>query len=157
MQKVQAARKVKVPKDIGDLKGKGFSEGDVPVWSEDKRKFVPGEMGGGPIYKVYSAILNQSGANAPTAIVLENTLGITPVWHRMNTGIYSLVAPTGGAFPIGKTIVLPGWMASAFPDPFAVGYEHEVTDRVTLVTGHNASTKADALMTKMFVEIRVYP
>ena len=31
-------------------------------------------------YKVYTALLTQTGTNAPVATVLENTLGGTPVW-----------------------------------------------------------------------------
>ena len=39
-----------------------------------------------PKYKVYSALLSQSGTNAPTATVLENTLGQTITWSYNGTG-----------------------------------------------------------------------
>lgn len=51
-------------------------------------------------YKVYRALLSQSGTNAPTAVVLENTLGGTLVWTRSNAGKY--VGTLAGAFPINK-------------------------------------------------------
>ena len=37
-------------------------------------------------YDVYTAILNQTGTNNPTAKVLENTLGQTVVWSYNDTG-----------------------------------------------------------------------
>lgn len=49
--------------------------------------------------KVYRAVLTQSGTDAPTATVLENTLGGTVVWTRDNPGRY--VATLVGAFPVG--------------------------------------------------------
>jgi len=40
-------------------------------------------------YKVYTALLSQSGELAPTAIVLENTLGLSITWIRNSAGDYS--------------------------------------------------------------------
>jgi hypothetical protein len=57
------------------------------------------ENGGQP-YKVYRAILNQSGTNAPVATVLENTIG-NIVWSRNSPGTYS--ATLVGAFQANKT------------------------------------------------------
>ena len=55
-------------------------------------------------YKVYTALLSQSGTNAPTATVLENTLGGTVVWTRNSTGNY--YGTLNGAFPIYDKIAL---------------------------------------------------
>jgi len=52
--------------------------------------------------KVYRAIIDQSGSSAPTATVLENTLGGTVVWSRNNAGEY--IGTLSGAFPFQKTI-----------------------------------------------------
>jgi len=49
-----------------------------------------------PSYKVYTALLNQKGTDAPTAIVLENTLGGDLTWSRSSDGIYE--ATLSGAF-----------------------------------------------------------
>lgn len=50
-------------------------------------------------YKVYTALLTQSGTAAPTAEVIENTLGTDPILARSETGEYSInisaVATTG--------------------------------------------------------------
>jgi hypothetical protein len=42
--------------------------------------------------KVYKALLSQSGTDAPTAIVLENTLGGEVVWSYDAIGMYSTEA-----------------------------------------------------------------
>jgi hypothetical protein len=39
-------------------------------------------------YKVYTALLSQSGTDAPTAIVLENTIGVSPAFIRDGAGSY---------------------------------------------------------------------
>lgn len=54
-------------------------------------------------YKIYVALLSQVGTGAPTAIVLENTLGGIPVWSRGGVGIYT--ATLTGAFTASKTVV----------------------------------------------------
>lgn len=43
-----------------------------------------------PKYKVYTALLTQSGTDAPTAIVLENTLGFDILWQYNNVGNYAV-------------------------------------------------------------------
>lgn len=50
-------------------------------------------------YKVYSALLTQSGTDAPTAIVLENTIGEI-VWSYNDIGDYT--GTLVGAFNINK-------------------------------------------------------
>ena len=54
-----------------------------------------------PAYKVYTALLTQSGTSAPTAVVLENTLGGTVVLSRVSAGQYK--ATLTGAFTTNKT------------------------------------------------------
>ena len=41
-----------------------------------------------PGYKKYVAQITQSSTNAPTAIVLENTLGFVPDWEYSGGGVY---------------------------------------------------------------------
>jgi len=52
-------------------------------------------------YKVYTALLTQTGTDTPVATVLENTLGGTVVWIRDGVGSYSCVL--SGAFLANKT------------------------------------------------------
>lgn len=48
-------------------------------------------------YKVYSALVSQTGTSAPTAVILENTLGGTPVFSYVSEGEYRMTL--SGAFP----------------------------------------------------------
>jgi len=43
-----------------------------------------------PQYKVYTALLSQSGTSAPVATVLENTLGFDILWQYSTVGVYSV-------------------------------------------------------------------
>jgi len=52
-------------------------------------------------YLVYTALLTQSGTNAPVATVLENTLGGTVVWSYNDVGYYT--ATLANAFTENKT------------------------------------------------------
>ncbi len=52
-------------------------------------------------YRVYTALLTQTGTNAPVATVLENTIG-NIVWTRNTVGQY--MGTLAGAFPVNKTI-----------------------------------------------------
>ena len=54
-------------------------------------------------YKVYSALLNQSGTSAPTATVLQNQLSGSIVWTRTLSGRY--IGTLSGAFTNNKTLV----------------------------------------------------
>ena len=61
-----------------------------------------GGGGGSASYSVYTALLTQTGTNAPVATVLENTLGGTVVWTRDSAGFYT--GTLAGAFTVSKTI-----------------------------------------------------
>jgi hypothetical protein len=49
--------------------------------------------GGAGSYKVYTALLNQSGINPPTAEVLENTFGGAVTFEYIQPGIYGVTFP----------------------------------------------------------------
>jgi hypothetical protein len=52
-------------------------------------------------YKVYTALLTQTGTNAPVATVLQNTLGDDIIWSYSGTGSY--LGTLAGAFTSQKT------------------------------------------------------
>ncbi len=54
-----------------------------------------------PAYKVYTALLTQTGETAPVATVLENTLGFTPSFSYSSVGLYIINSPEN--YPMGKT------------------------------------------------------
>jgi hypothetical protein len=59
-----------------------------------------------PAYKVYTALLTQSGIANPTAIVLENTFGISFSWTRASDGNYQIQDFSNNPFPDNKTFGL---------------------------------------------------
>lgn len=56
--------------------------------------------------KYYTALLNQTGTNAPVATVLQNTLTGTPVWTRTGQGEY--LCTLAGQFTLNKTLITIG-------------------------------------------------
>jgi len=55
---------------------------------------------------VYVAMLQQDGTDAPTAIVLENTIGDI-VWTRLDIGTYR--GTLANAFPANRTWIIPSY------------------------------------------------
>jgi hypothetical protein len=111
-------------------------------------------------YKIYVATLTQSSTSAPTATVLENTLGGTVVWTRTGTGDY--LATLSSAFTANKTIILTG-PANDISGPFpATGYRAS-TSTVVIKSFQPSSISigqfdlSDGLLTEYSIEIRVYP
>lgn len=79
----------------------GLSEGMLYQTPSREVKTVVDEYAG---IRRYKALITQSGINAPTAIVLENTLGEVPTFEYNSTGIYSLKT-TVDKFDAAKTLV----------------------------------------------------
>lgn len=61
---------------------------------------------GGPTYKIYRALLTQTGTDPPVVTVLQNTLGGTVAWTYVTTGAYR--AALTGVFTLDKTSVYMG-------------------------------------------------
>ena len=73
-------------------------------------------------YKVYTALLTQSGTNAPVATVLENTLGISITYSRNIAGIY-ILTPSSGTFNLNKTTVHIGQQSGDLAFPEEAGFK----------------------------------
>ena len=85
----------------------GF-EGDT--FSEKTGATVSGVGGGGSVgYTEYRALITQSGAdNAPTASVLNDTLGVSGSWSYVTQGVYHFTA-TGAFTDASKVeVYIPG-------------------------------------------------
>lgn len=106
-------------------------------------------------YEVYTALLTQTGTNAPVATVLENTLGGTVVWSRSGVGIY--LGTLSGAFPQNKTAVtaniISGDSIAVITSSAQVG---DNTVRVFTADGP-ASTGSGVEDWEISISIRVYP
>lgn len=123
-----------------------------------------GNAGGGLPYKVYSAIIAQSGTNPPQVVtLLENTLSGTPVWSRVGVGDYRLTLV--GEFTTRKTAILTGNKSYSLSPNMITPYdvivgESSSPDELYVNTLNNLGVIDGVLgggTTQFFIEIRVYP
>lgn len=98
--------------------------------------------GGGASYAVYTALLSQSGTDAPVATVLENTLGGIVVWSYSDVGEY--FGTLAGVFVLNKTFVIAAVLN---------GYAYiDNVDAVGIFSGDG-----NDVLDGTAIEIRVYP
>jgi hypothetical protein len=116
---------------------------------------VSGDLGGGSSsYLVYTALLTQSGTDAPVATVLQNTLGGTVVWTRFGEGIY--IGTLAGAFAAAKTFVIAQQANSG--NSLGIDVGNDSVDAIYLTTFNiGTGANADGQLINAPVEIRVYP
>lgn len=95
-------------------------------------------------YKVYNALLNQVGTNAPTAIVLSNTLGAI-TYTRDSNGFYYIYSQ--GLFLETKTFI-----QGTIPDITIVRNDNDSLIINTIASG----ISSDDLLTNFPIEIRIY-
>lgn len=110
-------------------------------------------------YKIYRALLNQSGTAAPVATVLENTLGGSVVWTRGGVGRYS--GTLSGAFTASKTMVFIQ-SPTAITDGTSLGAKSSTTSVVDVASDFvdvsaPGANPADDLLIDTALEILVYP
>ena len=105
-------------------------------------------------YKVYTALLTQTGTDAPVATVLENTLGGTVVWSYNDVGDY--IATLSGAFISGKTFLIVT-NANVASDGNTLGLYWLTSDLLSLTTANELDALTNNIMVnETSIEIRVY-
>ena len=108
-------------------------------------------------YKVYTALLTQSGAFAPTATVLENTLGGSITWSRNSVGVYLGTLANGFSSTLSKVRV---FISGGEPSQNTTGFYNALPNHINSVqvnTRNTSGSLADSLMgTGATIEIRVY-
>jgi len=115
---------------------------------------------GNPVkpYKVYSALLTQSGTDAPVATVLENTLGCDIIYSYSSTGIY-LINSSEDIFDNSKFIVIQGAGNSSSLVSIWV-YSNSLTELVLecydLGNVNIPFETKNNILINQFIEIRVY-
>jgi hypothetical protein len=97
-----------------------------------------------PKYKVYTALLTQTGIDAPVATVLENTLELNPTYYYDGVGAYR-IEDAQGLFTTDKTFVSSTGTGGS-------GISININDATTIEIG---CTQDDILVNAAF-EIRVY-
>ena len=110
------------------------------------------------IYKVYTALVLQTGTNAPTATVLENTTGATIAWTRNSTGRFIATA-SATLFTIGKTLVSLSSGSTSGTDGKFLKAGGAGTTTVQTIYNHDTNTNAsvDGIAAGSMVEFRIYP
>lgn len=109
-------------------------------------------------YKEYVALLTQTGTDAPTAEVLSNTLGFTPVFARVSQGVYTMSQEDG--FPIGKTFFIINSSMTETDGTifFLIGYETTPSpDRLKIESYQPVASFTDDRLLNTPIQIRVYP
>lgn len=106
-------------------------------------------------YKVYRALLTQSGTSAPTAIVLENTLG-TVTFGYTGIGTYSVTAT--GLLTLNKTAVVLGNNVNAtFSTVPTLATATLTVNGFNIYTGDAlAQDVLNSILLNTLIEIKVY-
>lgn len=104
-------------------------------------------------YKIYRAILNQTGVAAPTAVVLQNTIG-TITYQYGSLGNY-YIQSASSAFLANKTFVL---IMSRNGNEQRI-YARRISDGTIAIMCRNfaASDFADDVLENTSIEILIYP
>jgi hypothetical protein len=118
--------------------------------------------GGGLPYLVYTALLTQTGTDAPVATVLENTIDVTLQWVYLAPGQYRLALPSfpsSGPFIVGKTFVFIGSAVSGVLQLYAnnntsMGIPQ---NNGIIVRNYDSSFSLVDDFTNTSIEIRIYP
>ena len=105
-------------------------------------------------YKVYTALLTQSGSAAPTAKVLKNTTGATFSYSKLTDGYYGIAA-SSDVFTTDKTALLYSLNSSGIY-PSAIMSFYEAGPTAFVIETIYSSNNADNIMKDTFIEIRVY-
>ncbi len=101
-------------------------------------------------YKVYTALLTQSGTDAPVATVLQNTLGVTLTFSYDQTGHYYNNENLGNAIIITNAVFFQDSSLQR------ANYSYDGTN-LYIRTYNNVGVAADDILISSPVEIRVYP
>lgn len=122
--------------------------------------FNSGNGSGARPYKVYTALLTQTGTDAPVATVLENTLGGTPVWSYSAVGDYTLTA-TGLLTSAKTTLTLNGANQFDGVGLTSTSFIYGLPNTIQFVSLDSAGAAVEwgnhPITGVLSIEIRVYP
>lgn len=134
----------------------GTAEKPFLKWNESTKRYE--KVSFADIFgyaKKYVAKVTQTGTEAPTAVVLHNTLGIAPTLTRNAAGSYQIDA--SNTFPLNKTIVKVIPDHSNNHNNIIVQTGHNNVGYIVLETLTGAGELTDELLDNATVEIEVYP
>jgi hypothetical protein len=110
--------------------------------------------GGGGSYKVYTAILTQTGTDAPEQNVLENTLGTGLIYTYDSTGEYYAQLESGNFDPAKTFINITN---SHYSQPFSIySGVYDLDNSYLIITTYDENGYPVELNGNASIEIRVY-
>ena len=101
-------------------------------------------------YTKLVVLISQSGTNAPTLTILENTTEATFSTVRYVSGAYQISA-SSSIFTADKTLLL----ANNFRYPYTIDINRTGADNLTIGTYQGGSTRDDVLLNTS-LEVRIY-
>jgi hypothetical protein len=113
---------------------------------------------GGSSYLVYTALLTQTGTDAPVATVLENTLGVNISYSYALLGTYHINSDQN-IFLENNVVVLTGAGNVNFYPSLWIAYNGPAQlfiESYNMLTLPVSFTPQDGLLYEQFIEIRVY-
>lgn len=104
-----------------------------------------------PSYKVYTALLTQTGTNAPVAIILQNDFEDDFIFSYVSSGFYTI--NSNGLFLNNKTIAyfignFPTYMA--YNESILINIDVNNQNQIAIYVGN------DDFLLQIPIEIRVY-
>ena len=141
--------------DTAKLDRGGYTGDSAMTLYQEITAFVLANSSARP-YKVYTALLTQSGTSAPVATVLENTLGGTITWVRYLDGRYRADLSYAG-YILNKTIgfATPGGISLAASNQTIKVFVGSTASELIVYTIENG-VLTDGILHKVPIEIRVY-
>ena len=104
-------------------------------------------------YKVYTVVLSQSGLNAPTATILENTLSGVPAFGYVSAGQYTLTL--ANEFTTNKVFISATVGTAVGTADLTIRSSSNSTSEILIQSTSNAAFAND-LINNSSLEIRVY-
>ena len=141
-----------------------FETGDTPTQAQFE-DLVDSTYKG---YKVYTALLTQTGTNAPVATVLENTLGQTPTWYYdfYNDGIGRYQARFASEILTeNKTIAFVSGIKpqtggnainSVHVNVYEASFHTNLFDEIAVTTLNGTGSYVNGILQYTALEVRVY-
>lgn len=110
-------------------------------------------------YKVYTALLNQSGTNAPTATVLENTLGDDLIFTYLNNGYYGVTSNS----PVLEGNLVCEQHRGIFTNEqgessqlYSITIENVTNTGFTISTRPHQNSESNDMLYQRYFEIKIY-
>lgn len=133
----------------------GIGTSDSPLKIDTTKiatRYYSGSLTGGASYTAYTALLTQSGTDAPTATVLENTLGTVSFTYD---DVGSYIVSCTSCFTADKSIAIAETSQGSSDVTFIIGGFVSTTQ--LYIYSLDSGVNTDDVLVNRWIEIRVYP